>query len=101
MCWFAFIQDGKESSDDVSLKKLMNTRTKEKRANLIAGGGGDGCRVAELEMERLCKAKGRLEHMRQKLLKLQNVKAKQKSNKSLLHEHSVIYVPVAQVEEKA
>ncbi|KAM0963587.1 hypothetical protein ACFX1T_022607 [Malus domestica] len=93
-------KDGKESSDDVSLKKLMNTRTKEKRANFIAGGGGDGCRVAELEMERLCKAKGRLEHMRQKLLKLQNVKAKQKSNKSLLHEHTVIYVPVAQLREK-
>ncbi|KAM1216754.1 hypothetical protein ACFX2J_013000 [Malus domestica] len=92
-------KDGKELSDDVSLKKLRNTRTKEKRANLIAGGGEDGCRVPELEMERLCKAKGRLEYMRQKLLKFQIVKAKQKSNISRLHEQSVIYVPIAEVKE--
>ncbi|KAM1087548.1 hypothetical protein ACFX2B_012913 [Malus domestica] len=92
-------EDGKELSDDVSLKKLRNTRTKEKRANLIAGGGEDGCRVPELEMERLCKAKGRLEYMRQKLLKFQIVKAKQKSNISRLHEQSVIYVPIAEVKE--
>ncbi|CAN6552071.1 unnamed protein product [Malus baccata var. baccata] len=92
-------KDGKELSDDVSLKKLRNTRTKEKRANLIAGGGEDGCRVPELEMERLCKAKGRLEYMRQKLLKFQIVKAKQKSNISRLHEQSVIYVPIAELKE--
>ncbi|CAN6725705.1 unnamed protein product [Malus baccata var. baccata] len=92
-------EDGKELSDDVSLKKLRNTRTKEKRANLIAGGGEDGCRVPELEMERLCKAKGRLEYMRQKLLKFQIVKAKQKSNISRLHEQSVIYVPIAELKE--
>ncbi|KAM1302073.1 hypothetical protein ACFX2H_013035 [Malus domestica] len=92
-------KDGKELSDDVSLKKLRNIRTKEKRANLIAGGGEDGCRVPELEMERLCKAKGRLEYMRQKLLKFQIVKAKQKSNISRLHEQSVIYVPIAEVKE--
>ncbi|KAB2600058.1 pathogenesis-related homeodomain protein-like [Pyrus ussuriensis x Pyrus communis] len=93
-------KDGKELSDDVSLKKLRNTRTKEKRANLIAGGGEDGCRVAELEMERLCKAKGRLEYVRQKLLKFQTVKAKQNSNISRLHEQSVIYVPIAELKEK-
>lgn len=85
-----------ELSDNVSLKKLLKARTKEKKANLIAEGG---CRVAELEMERLCKAKGRLENMRQKLLKFQNAKAK-KSNKSLLHEQSVIYVPIAELKDK-
>ncbi|CAL2225854.1 unnamed protein product [Prunus armeniaca] len=89
-------KDGMELSDNVSLKKLLKERTKEKKANLIAGGG---CRVAELEMERLCKAKGRLENMRQKLLKFQNAKAK-KSNKSLLHEQSVIYVPIAELKDK-
>lgn len=87
-------------SDDVSLKKLLKGKTKEKRANIIAGGGGGGeSRVAELEMERLCKVKGRLENMRQKLLKFQIAKTK-KSNKSPLHEQSVIYVPVAELKEK-
>lgn len=93
-------KDGMDLSDDVSLKKLLKGKTKEKRANSIARGGGGGeSRVAELEMERLCKVKGRLENMRQKLLKFQIAKTK-KSNKSPLHEQSVIYVPVAELKEK-
>lgn len=87
-----------ELSDDVSLKKLLKGKTKEKRAKIIAGSGGES-QVAELEMERLCKVKSRLENMRQILLKFQIAKAK-KSKKPPLHEQTVIYVPVAELKEK-
>ncbi|KAB1204292.1 Pathogenesis-related homeodomain protein [Morella rubra] len=90
-------KDMVEFSDDVSLKKLLEARTKErKRINVMAGGG---CQAAELEMERLCNAKGRLETIKQKLLRLQNDKAKN-SDKSHLSRQSVIYVPVAELKEK-
>ncbi|GLT67744.1 hypothetical protein SLA2020_400300 [Shorea laevis] len=44
-----------EFSDDVSLKKLLEARTKErKRINVMAGGG---CHAAEAEIERICRVK--------------------------------------------
>jgi hypothetical protein len=86
-----------EFSDDVSLKKLLEARTKErKRINVMAGGG---CQEAEAEMERICKVKVRLETIKQKLLRLHNYKAKN-SDKSHLFQQSVIYVPVAELREK-
>jgi hypothetical protein len=86
-----------EFSDDVSLKKLLEARTKErKRINVMAG---DECQAAEAEMERICKVKVRLETIKQKLLRLHNYKAKN-SDKSHLFQHSVIYVPVAELREK-
>lgn len=90
-------QDSLELSDDVSLKKLLKERTKEKKRVNIIGAGE--CRAAEEEMERLCKIKGRLETMKQKLLDVRNDKAKD-SAKSALHGESVIYVPVAELREK-
>ncbi|XP_030965830.1 pathogenesis-related homeodomain protein isoform X1 [Quercus lobata] len=87
-----------EFSDDVSLKKLLKARTKErKRINVMAGGGG--FQVAEMEMERLCEVKDRLETIKQKLLRLQNDKAKN-SDRCHLFQLNVIYVPVAELREK-
>lgn len=95
--FLCFIQDSLELSDDVSLKKLLKERTKEKKkANFIAAAERQ---AAEVEMERLCKIKGRLETMRQKILDVRNDKAKN-SGKSDLHGESVIYVPVAELREK-
>lgn len=86
-----------ELSDDVSLKKLLEAGTKEKkRINVLAGGGSQ---AAEMEMERLCKIMGRLESIKQKLLRLQTDKAKH-SNKSHLFQRSVIYVPIAELRER-
>ncbi|KAF3452738.1 hypothetical protein FNV43_RR03171 [Rhamnella rubrinervis] len=90
-------KDSLELSDDVSLKKLLKERTKEKKkANFIAAAERQ---AAEAEMERLCKIKGRLETMKQKLLDFRNDKAKN-SAKSAVHGESVIYVPVAELREK-
>ncbi|XP_060674905.1 pathogenesis-related homeodomain protein isoform X1 [Ziziphus jujuba] len=87
-----------EFSDDVSLKKLLKARTKEKKkVNFITVGE---CRAAEEEMERLCKIKDRLENLKQKLLEFKNDKAKN-SVKPSLNGRSVIYVPVAELREKA
>lgn len=92
-----FTQDSLELSDDVSLKKLLKERTKEKKKiNFIAAAE---CQAAEVEMERLCKIKGRLETMKQKLVDVRNDKAKN-SAKAALHGESVIYVPVAELREK-
>lgn len=86
-----------ELSDDVTLKKLLKERTKEKKmVNIFSGVG---CGGAEAEMERLCKVKGRIETIKQKLLKFQTGKAKNLV-KPPLSAPSVIYVPVAVLKEK-
>ncbi|KAF2309769.1 hypothetical protein GH714_005016 [Hevea brasiliensis] len=81
-----------EYSDDVSLKKLLKSKTKrgKKRNNSISVTLSQ---VAEAEMERLCRAKVRLENMKQTLLGLQIGKSR-KSNKNQLHQESVIFVPL-------
>ncbi|KAF5461701.1 hypothetical protein F2P56_017777 [Juglans regia] len=90
-------KDTVEFSDDVSLKKLLEARTRErKRVNVLAG---DERQAAEMEMERLCKIMGRLESIKQKMPRLKNDKAKH-SNKSHLFQRSVIYVPIAELREK-
>ncbi|KAF4393847.1 hypothetical protein F8388_018338 [Cannabis sativa] len=87
-------KESMELGDDVKLKKCSKERSKmRKRFNLFAGFGSED---AEAEMERLCKVTGRLETIKQKLLKFQNNKAKNPWN-----EPSVIYVPVAELKEKS
>ncbi|KAJ9141318.1 hypothetical protein P3X46_031866 [Hevea brasiliensis] len=87
-----------EYSDDVSLKKLLKSKMKrgKKRNNSISVTLSQ---VAEAEMERLCRAKVRLENMKQTLLGLQIGKSR-KSNKNQLHQESVIFVPIAEIREK-
>ena len=87
-------QVSKELSDDVILKKLLNV--KKKRENIIIGGV---LQEFELEMERLCRAKVRLENMKQTLLRLESSKAR-KLSKKWLHEESIIYIPIAELKEK-
>ncbi|XP_017983444.1 PREDICTED: pathogenesis-related homeodomain protein isoform X1 [Theobroma cacao] len=88
----------KELSDDVILKKLLKGKKKreKKRVNITVGGG---LQQFELEMERLCRVKVRLENMRQTLLRLETSKAR-KLNKNRLQEESVIYIPIAEVKQK-
>lgn len=86
-----------ELSDDMSLKKLLKAKPKKgKKANFVAQ---DRSQAAEAEMERLCRAKGRLENLKQKLSKLQSENAR-KYNENQLNDESVIYVPVAELREK-
>lgn len=96
----------KELSDDVILKKLLNVKKKkekqkdkEKRVKIIGGGGG--LDAFELEMERLCRAKVRLENMKQTLLGLESRKARKlNKRRQRVHEESVIYIPIAELKEK-
>lgn len=92
----------KELSDDVILKKLLNVKKKwgkEKRVKIIGGGGG--LEAFELEMERLCRAKVRLENMKQTLLGLESRKARKLNKRwQRVHEESVIYIPIAELKEK-
>ncbi|KAK8501235.1 hypothetical protein V6N12_008256 [Hibiscus sabdariffa] len=85
----------KELSDDVILKKLLNVK-KKKRKNIFVGGG---LQAFELEMERLCRAKVRLENMKQTLLRLETRKGR-KLNKRRVRQESVIYIPIAELKEK-
>ena len=93
-----FIQEPMQLSDDVSLKKLLKEKSREKKSTDFSYEGG--CEAAEVQMERLCKAKDRLESMMQKLQKFRNNKTR-KSDKTPLVEQAVIYVPVAELREKA
>lgn len=81
------------------LKKLLNVKKKKKkkRVNIIVG---DGLQELELEMERLSKAKVRVENMKQTLLRLESSSKGRKLNKKRLHEESVIYIPIAELKEK-
>lgn len=101
------IQDALDSGDDISLKNLLkNRKTKvKKRVKFVARGGGRGRgrgrgQEAEVEMERLCKIKGRLEIMKQKLLRLSNKKEDGVLDRSHMFEQSIVYVPVAVLKEK-
>lgn len=84
-----------EVSDDVKLKKLLKTR--KRRVNFIFEGDS---RAAELDFERLSKLKIKLDSMKQKLTEIQNCRAKG-SNKLHSNEPSIIYVPIAELKEKA
>lgn len=79
-----------------NLLKKRKTKVK-KRVNFVARGEGQ---AAELEMERLCKIKGRLETMKQKLLRLSKRKDDGILDRSHMIEQSIVYVPVAVLKEK-
>nr|XP_034894534.1 pathogenesis-related homeodomain protein-like isoform X4 [Populus alba] len=83
-----------ECSDDVSLKKLLKAKPKgvKKKVNPIST-------VAEYDMERLCRAKSILETMKQKVVKLQNGKAR-KSSKTRPLEEFIVYIPIAELRGK-
>lgn len=94
---FTRSQAGMECGDDVSLKVWKTiAKKKKKRVNFKAGGGAQ---EAEAELERLCKMKGKVEEFKQILRELPNGKSR-KSNASSVNEHSVMYVPVAELREK-
>lgn len=57
-------------------------------------------KAAESELERLSKLKIRVDSMKQKLLEIQNYRAKH-SDEPQSKEPSVIYVPVAELREKS
>ncbi|KAJ6922209.1 hypothetical protein NC652_015994 [Populus alba x Populus x berolinensis] len=83
-----------ECSDDVSLKKLLKAKPKgvKKKVNPIST-------AAEYDMERLCRAKSILETMKQKVVKLQNGKAR-KSSKTRPLEEFIVYIPIAELRGK-
>ncbi|KAI9392335.1 hypothetical protein POPTR_006G075500v4 [Populus trichocarpa] len=83
-----------ECSDDVSLKKLLKAKPKgvKKKVNPISV-------AAEYDMERLCRAKAILEKMKQKVVKLQNGKAR-KSSKTRPLEEFIVYIPIAELRGK-
>ncbi|KAL9398599.1 hypothetical protein Peur_007560 [Populus x canadensis] len=82
-----------ECSDDVSLKKLLKAKPKgvKKKVNPISV-------AAEYDMERLCRAKAILEKMKQKVVKLQNGKARKSSKTRPLE--FIIYIPIAELRGK-
>nr|TKR85271.1 hypothetical protein D5086_0000249370 [Populus alba] len=83
-----------EHNDDLSLKKLLKAKPKgvKKKGNPISA-------AAESDMEKLCRAKTRVENLKQKLVKLQTGKA-WKSSKIRPLDESVVYVPIAELREK-
>lgn len=92
---FGISQASIELSDDVSLKKLLKAKSKKtKKVKFVATGESQ---AAEAEMERLCRAKGRLECLKQTLSRFQ-IENSKKSNKS--HLYDMVYVPVAELREK-
>ncbi|KAJ4833184.1 hypothetical protein Tsubulata_016055 [Turnera subulata] len=86
-----------EHGDDVSLK-LLKEKSKRVRKKFKSSSPG-ASQAADAEMERLCRAKDRLDRMKQTLLRFQTGKAK-KSSKTHLLEESVIYFPIAELKEK-
>ncbi|KAJ7979406.1 Pathogenesis-related homeodomain protein [Quillaja saponaria] len=90
-------KDCMELGDDVSLKKLLKARTKgKKRVNCMPGGD---FQVAEAELDRLSKVRGRLHTLKQKLVEFQSNRTN-RSDETHLNDQKVIYVPVAVLREK-
>ncbi|CAL0304763.1 unnamed protein product [Lupinus luteus] len=84
----------KEVSDDVCLKKLLKER--KRKVNSIFEGD---FHAAELEFERLSKVKNKVDSIKQRLIEVQNCRAKG-SDESCSIESSVTYVPIAELREK-
>ncbi|KAE9604717.1 putative transcription factor homeobox-WOX family [Lupinus albus] len=84
----------KEVSDDVCLKKLL----KERKRRINSKFEGD-FHAAELEFERLSKVKNKVNSIKQRLIEVQNCRAKS-SDESCSNESSVTYVPIAELREK-
>lgn len=80
--------------DDVSLKKLLKSKSKREKKRMESVS-----RAAEAEMDRLCRAKDRLENMKKTLLGIQS-KTTKILNRNHLLEESVVFVPVAKLREK-
>lgn len=79
----------------MSLKKLLKAKSKKtKKVKFVATGESQ---AAEAEMERLCRAKGRLECLKQTLSRFQ-IENSKKSNNS--HLYDMVYVPIAELREK-
>ncbi|RDY09869.1 Pathogenesis-related homeodomain protein, partial [Mucuna pruriens] len=90
-------KDSMEVSDDVKLKKLLKKR--KRRIKFIFEG--DSQAAAELEFERLSKVKIKLDSMKQKLTEVQNCRSKGSNKLDSNETSSIIYVPTAELREKA
>ncbi|XP_065849292.1 pathogenesis-related homeodomain protein isoform X2 [Euphorbia lathyris] len=91
-----------ENNDDVSLKKLLISKSSrgKKMVKAVSATEYQAAEAeAEAEMERLCRAKDRLENMKKTLVGVQKHKAK-RTNRKHLHQESVVYVPTAELREK-
>lgn len=86
----------REIGDDIILKKLIKSKEKKQKEKRAA----DGTKEYEAEMERLCKAKLRLERMKETLLRHGLGKTKKLSKRHSRHQENVIYIPIAELKEK-
>lgn len=80
--------------------KLLKSKTKKDKTweEFLST---DGLQTPEIELERLCKLKNRMENLKQCLLRFQHSKSKVRCGSKLPEEPSVVYVPTAVVKEKA
>ena len=85
-----------EFDDDLSLKKQLKLLKEKSRRDKkrIDFKNGVGVQNAEKEMERLCQIKDKIEKLKQVILRLQCDKTNQRQD------HTVVYVPVAELREK-
>ncbi|KAK7388141.1 hypothetical protein VNO78_22948 [Psophocarpus tetragonolobus] len=87
-------KDFMDISDDVSLKKLLKKR-KKRLVNFRFEGDS---KAAELEFERLCRLKTKIDSMKQKLTAIENYRLG--ANEPHSNESSIVYVPTAVLREK-
>ncbi|KAK4798666.1 hypothetical protein SAY86_030992 [Trapa natans] len=95
---------GAESDEKACLKKqmkLLKSKTKKDKMQdeFLSTDGLQ--QTPEIEVERLCKLKNRLENLKQCLLRFQKFKSKDRGRTKFPKELCVMYVPTAVVKEKA
>ncbi|XP_071722221.1 pathogenesis-related homeodomain protein [Rutidosis leptorrhynchoides] len=98
---FQFVPVGTKLSDDASLKKPPKVKLKKekKKKEKVVDRDESPEDEAEAAMERLCRAKFRLEGMQQAISR--TLTARSKKSKKSLQEGVVVYVPIAELREKA
>ncbi|XAR63743.1 hypothetical protein NMG60_11023789 [Bertholletia excelsa] len=87
-----------EFGDDVSLKLLKAFAKRRKKT--VSFKYGCGIQEAEIELERLCEIKGKVEKLRKVLTGLPNFKSSEGINLSTKGRKTVVHVPVAELIEK-
>ncbi|CAN1811295.1 Pathogenesis-related homeodomain protein [Linum perenne] len=84
--------------DDLSLKMLLNDKSKRGKSDSESSSSESAPWLAETEMERLCRAKDTIDKMKQILGSLPI--SKRRRSKAHTLEERVVYVPIAELKEK-
>lgn len=97
---FAVYQVNFEFDDNMSLKQIKLLKGKPKDRKRVDFAANEGLREREAQVQELCKVKSRLDSLRKRILTFRSSESKA-SDENDFCGSCVVYVPVAELKERA